>query len=53
VISEEIKSTPESNKTVEGWLKEIAYQLALMNESVQEEITTEVKRASRPPKVKP
>jgi len=32
---EEIKETDESCKTEKGWLKEIAYQLAVMNQPKQ------------------
>lgn len=32
MTAEEIKNAPESSKTEAGWLKEIAYQLALLNE---------------------
>lgn len=33
MTSIEIKETDESAKTEKGWLREVAYQLALLNES--------------------
>lgn len=32
MTAEEIKNASESSKTEAGWLKEIAYQLAVLNE---------------------
>lgn len=37
MTSEEIKELSESGRTEVGWLKEIAYQLACLNERQQQE----------------
>lgn len=34
MTSQEIKHTPEDARSVVGWLKEIAYQLAVSNERI-------------------
>lgn len=36
MTSEEIKETPQEARSQAGWLKEIAYQLAQLNESKQQ-----------------
>ena len=58
MTAKEISQCDESQRTIGGWLKEIAYQLATLNESEPEPILgipiappTPVKRGpGRPPK---
>ena len=50
MTSDEIKETPQDGRTSSGWLKEIAYQLALLNDSRKPE--DETKRGPERPKSK-
>lgn len=45
MTSQEIKSATEDHKSPTGWLKEIAYQLALLNEHGDDSNAGKLKKA--------